>query len=95
VNLRLDHAALASMVAQSGIVQRVAREMRDEARLNAAPITSKTDAIAVEGGIDAISVYADVGYLRRHPGFFLWWHEVGTRRHPPTPHLRPTVRPRL
>lgn len=94
MTVRIDQAALASLVGRSDLIHRVAREMRDEARETAREITSKTNAIEVEGGTDALGVYADVGYLRHHPGFFLWWHEVGTRNHPPTPHLRPTMRRR-
>jgi hypothetical protein len=95
VTVQISHSALSGLVSRSRIVQRVAREMRDEARVPASEITSKTGAIEVESGADEQGVYADLGYLRNHPGFFLWWHEVGTQRHPPTPHLRPTVRPRL
>lgn len=95
MTLRIDQAALASMVYNSGIVQRTAREMRDEARVNAEVISSKTDAIDIETGADSLGFYTDLGYRRRHPGFFLWWWEVGTRNHKASPHLRPTVRRRF
>jgi hypothetical protein len=32
-----------------------------------------------------------VGYDKRNPGFVLWWHEVGTSKIPPSPHLRPAA----
>ena len=69
-------------------------DVRDRARANAQVITSKTDAIVSKPGLDAEGVYTDVGYNKHHPGFFLWWHEVGTVRDAPRPHLRPALRPR-
>lgn len=97
MSLRIDQAALDGIVRRSGVVRRVAREMRDEARDAASGIAgrSETHAIAVEDGVDAEGPYSDLGYRKDHPGFFLWWWEVGTKNHPPTPHLRPTMRPRL
>lgn len=97
MSFRLDHAALRRIVDHSpesrALFGKVARDIRDRARVNAESVSSKTDAIATELGVDDVGIYADIGYKRNHPGFFLWWHEVGTRNHPPTPHLRPAVRP--
>lgn len=75
------------------VLQSFARRVRDEARTNARAISNKTAAIATEDGTDSLGPYADVGYTKSHPGFFLWWWEVGTRNHPPIPHLRPALRP--
>ncbi len=72
-------------IARLGIV------VRDRARVNAQQITSKTDALISKPGMDGEGVFVDVGYNKDHPGFFLWWHEVGTVRHAPTPHLRPAL----
>jgi transcriptional regulator GlxA family with amidase domain len=98
-DFNLDLVALNRFVntsaASAAIFQRVANDIRDEARVNAEPITSKTEAIESEMGTDALGIYADVGYRKRHPGFFLWWWEVGTRRHAARPHLRPTLRRRF
>ena len=69
-------------------------EVRDQARTNARVITSKTDALVSRPGLDTEGVYTDVGYNKHHPGFFLWWHEVGTARDAPRPHLRPALKPR-
>lgn len=71
----------------------IGREVRDRARANASGITDKTDAIISVPGEDSEGLFNDVGYSKHHPGFFLWWWEVGTTRHPPTPHLRPALRP--
>lgn len=95
MTLRIDQAALVGMVARSGIVARVAREMRQEARVNAESLSSKTAAIDVEDGADALGIYSDLGYRKDHPGFHLWWNEVGTLHLPATPHLRPTMRRRF
>lgn len=73
----------------------VGRQVRDEARGNARSISQKTDAIVSQVGSDTYGIYADIGYSRHHPGFFLWWYEVGTVRHGPRPHLRPALRPGL
>lgn len=74
------------------VVELAAERVRDKARQNARPITSDTDAIAsTPASQDAEGVYADVGYDKRHPGFVLWFHEVGTFKIPANPHLRPAA----
>lgn len=70
-----------------------ARRVRDGARVNARAISNKTAAITTESGVDSLGPYADVGYAKSHPGFYLWWWEVGTRNHAPVPHLRPALKP--
>ena len=93
-----DKAAIAAITGwgeTQASIRKVGMEVRDAARSNAKAITSKTDAIVTQTGRDEQGVYADVGYARHHPGFFLWWWEVGTRFHAPRPHLRPALRPRL
>lgn len=73
--------------------KKAADEIRDRARVNADGISTHTDAIISEVGVDSEGVYADIGYDKTNPGFVLWWHEVGTRDFPPRPHLRPAVEP--
>ncbi|MBP2323354.1 hypothetical protein JOF56_003739 [Kibdelosporangium banguiense] len=51
------------------------------------------DAIIAVPGKDEDSAHVDVGYSKHHPGFYLWWWEVGTQNHPARPHLRPALRP--
>lgn len=68
------------------------RDVRDRARQKASVISDKTDAIVSVPGEDVTSVYADIGYDKHHPGFFLWWWEVGTVNHRAIPHLRPALR---
>lgn len=97
--LDIDRAALEDLIHRStegkALMGQVGRAVRDEARRNATAITSKTDAIISEVGNDSEGVYTDVGYAKHHPGFFLWWYEVGTRYDAPRPHLRPALRPGL
>jgi len=82
-------------------IQKVGNVARDEARANvpaglggSREIEPEKAIIAVTGE-DATSVYVDVGYDKDHPGFYLWWWEVGTRYHAASPHLRPAIRPGL
>lgn len=96
-NLRLDRGALERMVQGPDgqkLMRLVGEDIRDRARINARVITDKTGAIISQVGVDTQSVYVDIGYDKHHPGFFLWWWEVGTKNHPPRPHLRPALRPR-
>lgn len=98
-DVEIDRAALARYIntgADSVVfMRRLGNEVRDEARRNAGAISDKTDAIVSEMGADAGGIFTDVGYAKHHPGFFLWWWEVGTQYHAPRPHLRPALRPRL
>lgn len=68
-------------------------DIRDRARQNAGVFASPehTSAITYEVGRDDEGPYVDIGYMRHHPGFFLWWWEVGTKNHKPRPHLRPAL----
>lgn len=76
-------------------------DIRDEARDGAKAVTTgvtasgdpKVNAIVSQVGSDSDGIYVDVGYARHHPGFFLWWWEVGTVHHAAVPHLRPALRP--
>jgi len=70
----------------------VARRVRNAARANA-PFPKYASAITTESGTDSLGPYADIGYAKSHPGFVLWFWEVGTKNHGPRPHLRPAVRP--
>lgn len=84
-------AALAESPEVAAFIESAATKVRDQARNNAAaqyPGTSRTRGIAVESGRDAHGAYSDVGYTRTHPGFVLWWSEVGTQQMSPRPHLR-------
>lgn len=66
--------------------------IRDDARVNARSISRDTDAIvSTEVERDAEGSYVDVGYDKTNPGFVLWWHEIGTSKFPPRPHLRPAA----
>lgn len=101
MTLNLDRWALERMVHQSAagraVLTAAATRVRDDARSNARGINAgqkgRDDAIRYELGDDAEGVYADVGYAKHHPGFVLWWAEVGTRNQPAQPHLRPAVKP--
>lgn len=76
------------------LADKVAKEVRDRARRNARVISPRlSDAIiAAPSEEDSDGVYADVGYDKNAPGFVLWWHEVGTKNYPATPHLRPALK---
>ena len=97
-----NRAALEGLVrANPHVLRRAADAVRDEARTNV-PSNLKGErssqpekAIISVPGSDADGPYVDVGYDKTHPGFYLWWHEVGTADSPPQPHLRPAVRPGL
>ena len=98
--IKFDQAALRWYLTNSedskALFRKVSEEIRDEARQGAQAVSpNKTDAIVSQLGADSEGIYADVGYARHHPGFFLWWWEVGTVHHGPRPHLRPALRPRL
>lgn len=96
-----DRAALSRMVNESpagkAVLVAAATQVRDAARENARGIKAgqagRDGAIAYELGEDSEGAYADVGYMKHHPGFVLWWAEVGTRNQPAQPHLRPAVKP--
>ena len=95
--------------AGKAILTAAATKIRDDARSNARSIGSGavkrdssgkfvagsrlTNAIQYEVGEDGEGAYADVGYAKHHPGFVLWFAEVGTRNQPAQPHLRPAVKP--
>lgn len=96
--LVLSESAVASLAHTAGstaLLDEVGRRVRDSARTNARSITAKVAAIVTERGQDDLGPFIDVGYSKHHPGFFLWWWEVGTRRHGPRAHLRPALRPNL
>lgn len=66
--------------------------VRDRARDNARAVSDRlADALWSEPGRDTDGAFVDVGYNRTRPGWVLWFHEVGTIRHPATPHLRPAL----
>lgn len=72
-------------------VHKAARAVAKEAKANVVghyPSTRRAKAIDTDSGMDAQSAYADVGYTASHPGFVLWWSEVGTQDMSPRPHLR-------
>ena len=94
MNIDWDAAALASLAelpAVAEFIEDVAGKVAKQARGNASghyPGTSRTRGIEAESGRDSRGVYSDVGYTRTHPGFVLWWSEVGTQKMSPRPHLR-------
>lgn len=84
-------AALGRSASMSALLDNVAERVATQARRNVTghfPGTARAEGIAVVSGVDQVSAHADVGYLRNHPGFVLWWSEVGTRKMSPRPHLR-------
>lgn len=86
-------AALVNGAEGQALLKRTADVIRDRARATASTFSENSDAIETETGVDGDGAYADVGYLKNHPGFHLWWQEVGTVDQPPRPHLRAAVRP--
>lgn len=93
--INIDESAVKAMEhGPEGVraVKAAGRVVRDEARVGARAVSNKTGAIVMEVDADERSVFARVGYKKRHPGFFLWWWEVGTVNHGPRPHLRPALR---
>lgn len=96
--LRLNRAAIEDL-ARSGDARRLmdsaGAAVRDEARRTAAAVSGwRTSAIVHEVDQDADGVYANIGYDKSKPGFVLFFHEVGTSKHGPTPHLRPAIQRR-
>lgn len=89
------------------LFEKAGKRIRDQARANANSIGSgavrrdsrgrfiagsrRSDAIDTDLGRDSKGLYVDVGYNKHHPGFVLWWAEVGSRHQSPSPHLRPAV----
>jgi hypothetical protein len=100
VSFTFYRRALQKMVngpAGKALLTAAASQVRDDARANARGIKAgqagRDGAIQYEVGEDGEGAYADVGYAKYHPGFVLWWAEVGTRNQPAQPHLRPAVKP--
>ena len=99
--VQLHAGALDRVLADNAVVLlRYGREVRDRARENARALglaghrtQDPENAIIAVPGRDAEGPYVDVGYDKTHPGFYLWWWEVGTKYNPARPHLRPAVRP--
>ena len=96
----LDRRALERMLngpEGKAVLTKAATQVRDDARANARGITAgqngRDQAIWYELGEDDEGAYADVGYNKHHPGFVLWWAEVGSKNQPAQPHLRPAVKP--
>ena len=94
MKVQLDAAAIEELGRRpevAAFVEKVATGVRNQARDSVKghyPGTKRGRAIAVESGRDEISAYSDVGYTKTHPGFVLWWSEVGTQKMSPRPHLR-------
>lgn len=91
--LDLDPAAIDRLAAQTAhVIDKAAAAVAAQARANVAghyPGSHRANAIvAVTGQSDEQGPYADVGYARNHPGFVLFWSEVGTANMSPRPHLR-------
>jgi hypothetical protein len=101
-DFELDRAALARLFkSDTAWLKDVGIKVRDLARANVpedlkgnrAP-NAEQAIVSVVGG-DEQGPFVDVGYSRHHPGFYLWWYEVGTPDAAPRPHLRPALRPGL
>ncbi len=75
------------------MIRSYAVDVRERAREKAGEIDGQLAFAIVEAApvVDADGMHIDVGYDRTKPGFVLWWHEVGTRDYPATPHLRPAL----
>jgi len=74
------------------LLEEVGEIVRDKARQNVGSFSRDEEAIvSTKVERDSEGPYVDVGYDRHHPGFVLWWHEVGTSVFPPRPHLRPAA----
>ena len=90
------HHELAKMVNFSpqsvALFEAAGKRIRDQARSNAGSISAtRANAIDTDLDRDSEGLYIDVGYNKHHPGFVLWWAEVGSRHQSPSPHLRPAV----
>ena len=98
-----DDLARSPMV--EAILDEYGKHVRTRARDLAKPITSgagrgaggrftlgMVQAIVAEMSEDESGLFVDVGYDKKHRGFVLWWHEVGTSKFPASPHLRPALR---
>lgn len=101
--IQVDYLALDSYVRRqvTPVLRQVGNAVRDQARRNV-PDNLKghresepEKAIVAKVGMDELGAYVDVGYDKDHPGFYLWWAEVGTSDQPAQPHLRPALRPGL
>lgn len=85
---------IANSAAVKALVGKAAVGIRNDARDRVRGYygeTARANALEVEAGIDAEGIYADVGYLKRHPGFVLFFSEVGTVKMSPRPHLVPAM----
>ena len=75
-----------------GLLEQLGDDVAERAQANASWAGDRAEAItSVPADYDRDGPYVDVGYDKRHPGFVLWWSEVGTERFPPRPHLRPAL----
>lgn len=98
VDVTIERAAIALIEASPELARLLASaadSIAAQARRNAAahyPSSPLPAAISTTSGTDTTGPYADVGYTRSHPGFVLWWSEVGTRKMSPRPHLRAAVK---
>jgi len=78
------------------LIEEVAEIVADKAVSNARAAGLNGGALtSTPASEDADGVYADVGYDRHHPDFVDWFHEVGTSKFPPSPHLRPAASRRV
>ncbi len=92
----IDESALLDFVnGREGrrMLKSYAVDVRERARVKAGEIDGQLAFAIVESDVvrDADGIHVDVGYDKRKPGFVLFWHEVGTRDYPATPHLRPAL----
>lgn len=99
MDIRFRRGALDDVVAsRRGLdgLNEAAEGVQDRARRAARAVSSDlVDAIvATPAEVGPTGPEAKIGYDKSKPGFVLWWHEVGNRNHPATPHLRPAIRGR-
>jgi hypothetical protein len=99
MGFKLNQAALDRILASNEVkiaLEKEGKRVQSKARRLARPIVPQhvkaTEAIIVTDPVLGPDGWeSKLGYDKNHEGWFLWFHEVGTINHGPTPHLRPAV----
>lgn len=98
--IRFRRGAIESLMRDRKVARELedtAEKVRDVARRGASRIsaTRPSAIVATDVLYEGSGPEVRVGYEKTHPGFVLFFHEVGTSDHPATPHLRPAIRGRF